>query len=285
MVEKKKSLVSLWWRRCRLKIKSWILSRLGKNISAVLVSRSDKSHIYLCDPLDNFVSRQLLKNGCYNPAEVETLSSRLRPADSCLVLGGHIGSIAIPLSDCCHSIEVFEPNPSTYRLLDLNIKLNQIRNMTCHQIGAWSSSTEIEFVQNIDNSGGSKRLPRKFDFDLRYDDPQIIKVPVVAVDGYFDKNFDVVIMDIEGSEYEAIKGAFKILQSTRVFACEFFPRHLSDIAGVSERKFADLLIQLDFATVTFPKAGITGKPQDILLSTFQLITERSESEDLVIFER
>jgi hypothetical protein len=45
-------------------------------------------------------------------------------------------------------------------------------------------------------------------------------------------------MDIEGSEYFALRGMQKILAKARALIVEFIPHHLTNVAGVTPDQFA-----------------------------------------------
>jgi hypothetical protein len=48
-------------------------------------------------------------------------------------------------------------------------------------------------------------------------------------------------MDIEGSEYFALKGMQEILAGTKALAIEFYPNHITEVAGVTlEEWYAQL---------------------------------------------
>ena len=82
-----------------------------------------------CDPLDSHVSRQLMKWGHYNPKEVANYKEVSNGLDSALIIGSHIGSLAIQLADSFQSMWCIEANPGTYRRLEYNIRLNQLSHI------------------------------------------------------------------------------------------------------------------------------------------------------------
>ena len=63
------------------------------------------------------------------------------------------------------------------------------------------------FFCSVDNSGGSKVQPAFQDINFVYDNPELISVPGISLDSeYADHTFDFILMDIEGSEFNAILG-------------------------------------------------------------------------------
>ena len=65
------------------------------------------------------------------------------------------------------------------------------------------------------------------------------------------ESFDVVLMDIEGSEYFAFLGMQRILTYAMVLQVEFIPHHLRNVAGVSVAEFLKP-IREHFTTLVVP---------------------------------
>jgi len=282
-VTKEKNRLSLWWRVVKQRLRVRCLSLLGDNARYVFVQNGDTG--FLVDPADNHVSRQLLKTGVYNPDELARYRALIKETDTVLVVGGHIGSIALPLSRSCKSMAIIEANPRTFELLHLNTKVNDLKNVRLFNFAAGSSCGSIDFVMSSENSGGSKIFPINRQDHYLYDDPGIVTVELSRIDDMFDEQFDVVIMDIEGSEFSAISGAQNILMSARVFICEYFPNHLRDIAGVSAYEFSELVESLQFDEVTFPKLGWQGSGKANLHEPFLEVEKSQSTEDGVVFLR
>ena len=75
-----------------------------------------------------------------------------------------------------------------------------------------------------------------------YDNPKSIQLDSVVLDEYLEDNkFDLVLIDIEGSEYFAMKGMQKILSGCNTLVVEFLPHHLENVAGVSVEQFFSVL--------------------------------------------
>src|SRR6185369_2795589 len=93
-----------------------------------IVVKTDQGYFCL-DPADKFVSNALVENGGYGFDELEFAKKYIRPNSSVLVVGAHIGAIAIPLSTVCEELVAVEANPATYELLQLNVRLNERKNL------------------------------------------------------------------------------------------------------------------------------------------------------------
>jgi FkbM family methyltransferase len=191
---------------------------------------------------DEFVGKALRENGENGAFEVERAAKFLTPNDKVLIVGAHVGTIAIPLAKHCRHVTAVEANPWTFTLLKANVALNDAANVTPLNFAASDKEEVLKFVANKHNSGGSKRAPVVKDHTYFYDNPDLIDVQAHRLDDAIgEHNFALVLMDIEGSEYFALKGMQKILQGTRALIIEFIPHLLKNVAGVTPEAIAELL--------------------------------------------
>ena len=239
--------------------------------------------LFCVDPTDRFVTGTLIQQGVYGLDELQRILSFVGEKSSVLMLGVHFGSILIPLSKRVRHITAFEANPNTYRLLEINLLLNGCRNVTAYNLAANDSNGSIEFLLNTVNSGGSKRYPLARDDDFFYDNPEVRRVPAVALDQFLvDREYDLIFMDIEGSEPFAMRGMKRIASSSRVIFTEFIPKHLKKVAGVNIQDFVELFS--DFQTLTIPsKRAIfySGEFLPVLAEMY----EKDEADAGIIFIR
>ena len=209
---------------------------LGPHVAAVLVN--SKNRLILVDVEDLSVGRKLAYCGVYGTDELARLYDAVRPESRVLVVGTHVGSQAIVLSRRCAQISAIEANPKTFKLLELNVLINGCTNVKTIHIAASDKREEIEFVMSRTNSGGSKRSPAIRDFAYFYDSPEIAKVPAAPLDEVLGgQQFDVILMDIEGSEYFALKGMTKLFSGCRDLFVEYVPHHLKNVSCVGVPEF------------------------------------------------
>lgn len=240
---------------------------------------------FIVDPADSHVTARLIHTGRYGAAEVALATRFLGPAARCLVVGGHIGSIVVPLSRHCARMDVIEASPANHRLLALNIALNQCANVTATHCAANDVGGELEFLMSEDNSGGSKRVPDHEVGDYLYDRPQRIKVPARRLDDLFpDARFDLVFMDIEGSEYFALKGAQGVLARSQALIVEFIAHHIELVAGVDAEAFWAQLAP-HFAVLEVPKTGAVFTGAAAIRAELARMIAAGESHENVVFRR
>ncbi|HEX2897712.1 MAG TPA: FkbM family methyltransferase, partial [candidate division Zixibacteria bacterium] len=213
---------------------------LGTHVDGFLVNC--ENGIFIVDPEDQAIGGMLRKKGSYGLDEIKRLEKYLLSDSRVLVLGAHIGTLAIPIAKKCKEVTAIEANPNTYALLVKNAALNNAFNCRTFNIAAGDKEENIEFLLNRANSGGSKRVPKTKKSNYYYDNPKNIIVKSVSLDAFLSAGqFDLIIMDIEGSEYFALKGMPKILAGAKALAVEFEPHHLKNVSGISVEQFVSVI--------------------------------------------
>ena len=199
-------------------------------------------------------------------------------------MGAHIGTIAVPLAGHCADLVAIEPNPDTYVFLELNVRMNACANVSIHNVAANDKDEALSFVMNTHNSGGSKRMPKIRDDAYFYDDPKVITVRGVRLDDHLERHdFDLVFMDIEGSEYFALTGMQKILGRARTLVVEFLPHHLSRVAGITVEDFLRPIAG-HFQSLRVPSTGVRSGPAHFR-RVLQKMYDRDQGDGGIVFEK
>ena len=276
-------LKSLYWRVnffLKNRKSNRFLNLLGKDVKALIVET--KNGVFAVDPADLEVGAKLREKGEYGIGEINQISQLIDSQSSVLIVGAHIGSLAIPIAKICSELVAIEANPSNFKLLQTNLKLNNTSNITIHNIAASNKKETIKFQLNTVNSGGSKRVPINNHYMYTYDNPEVIDVEAYSLDNYLSNNkFDLVLIDIEGSEYFAMQGMTDILAQTKNLIVEFLPHHISNVAGVKLTDFLDN-IPGHLTKLTIPSKNKT-YPIDVGIVTLQQMFESGQGDDGIIF--
>ena len=276
-------LKSLYWR-----VNFWLKNKksnrlqnsLGKDVKAIIVET--KNGTFAVEPADLEVGAKLREKGEYGIDEIKRISQFIDKNSTVLIVGAHIGSLAIPIAKTCSKVVAIEANPNNFKLLQTNVKLNNTSNITLHNIAASNKQEIIKFQLNTVNSGGSKRVPVTNHYMYTYDNPEVIEVEAYALDTYLsNEDFDLVFIDIEGSEYFAMQGMADILGKTKSLIVEFLPHHITNVAGV---KLVDFLgnIPEHLTKLTIPSKNKT-YPIDIGIVTLEQMFESGQGDDGIIF--
>ena len=278
-------LKALFWRMnffLKNRKSAKISRQLGDGVKSVIVD--SKNGILAVDPRDLEVGLKLRNYGSYGLDEITRINQLITTKSNVLIVGAHIGSLVIPIAKNCNKVVAIEANPNNFNLLKTNIHLNKAENVSIHNIAASSKQETIKFQMNVVNSGGSKRLPKNNEYMYRYDNPEVIEVQAHSLDEYLDENnFDLVLIDIEGSEYFAMQGMEKILSNCNTLIVEFLPHHLKNVADVTVEQFLSL-IPKQFTKLTIPSKNET-HPIDIGGVVLQQMYNNKEGDDGLIFTK
>ena len=131
-----------------------------------------------------------------------------------LNIGCHIGTVALPLSKYIEKVTAIEAYPITFKHLEEHIKINNIKNIQVLNLAIGDENKKIYFLddENIrvkNNTGGmhviteddivNKRLSsdihsKKYSNEMK------------KLDDLNISDFDILLADVEGKEYELLKG-------------------------------------------------------------------------------
>lgn len=252
---------------------------LGDNASGILVDT--RNGLFIINREDQGVGRDMLRNGGYGEDEVELISGMITSDSDVLIVGAHIGALAIPLAEQCKSLTAIEANPETFKLLRMNLALNESANCTALNIAASDKEQSIDFLLSKANSAGSKIVPKIKDWDYYYDKPQTISIPANRLDDTLDgKQFDLILMDIEGSEFFALQGMPNLLSNTKTLIVEFLPHHLKKVSGATVDQFLDL-IEPHFDSLFIPSKNITTEKSQFRPTLQEMYDTDSEDNGIV----
>jgi FkbM family methyltransferase len=236
---------------------------------------------FVFDPDDQFVGKSLSEIGSYGVSELRLLDGFTNKNSRILWIGAHIGALLIPVSKKVKMITGIEANPYTFKKPQMNVKINDCNNVQLFNVAAGESFSTIEFVLNTHNSGGSKRKPQVARDIYYYDRPEICEVPLKRMDDFLESNeYDVLFMDIEGSEYYALQGMPKTLKNIKVMFMEFLPFLIKDVANINAKEFSPFVEK--FSILIAPKLGKFCLKENIM-PTLIWMFENNHCEDGLIF--
>jgi FkbM family methyltransferase len=217
------------------------LTSFGPRAAGILVAADNGPMVV--DAEDSSVSAILLARGTFADHEFNLARSLITPEGIVLVVGSHIGAHVVRLAKHCKELIAIEANPRTFAFLEANVRLQACKNVRLFNLAAGEKDGSISFLMNRDNSGGSKRQPINSQFFYVYDQPEVIEVECRKLDQLLpdDTQFDLVFMDIEGSEYFALQGMQSILARTKAISIEFLSHHIRDVAAADIDDFSALI--------------------------------------------
>jgi FkbM family methyltransferase len=155
----------------------------------------------------------ILAEGPYEGFQAKILFKLGKESKQFLDVGANMGYYSLGLAriNPLLNVQAFEPQPKTHSVLSKNVISNQLSNqVTTHNIGLGSKEETLTmFIPAFTGSGGGSFA------DLHSEEGQAQKVvvPVKLLDDIIpiDLSVDLMKIDVEGFEYEMLKGSLKTL--------------------------------------------------------------------------
>ncbi len=179
---------------------------------------------------DKGLSKDLLIHKKREKFSTDLVKSIIQEDEIIIDIGANIGYYTLLESQLASKGKVFavEPIPENFNLLDINIKLNECKNIDAYKmaIGDISGKSKM-YVYD-------KRNRCSFIKDPSGNIINEIEVPVMTLDkfveSYVRQDPTFIRMDLEGYEFQVIKGARGILDNNRPLKLfvELHPHLMSD---------------------------------------------------------
>ena len=178
-----------------------------------------EENIFYYDRNDTSVASSVLTNGTYEPALLAEIKSILKKGSTFIDGGANIGFFSIIGSKLVGSkgtIVAFEPTPLTLKYLNQNITINKVSNIIVSDKGLSSTEKVMSFLikKNSEENSILKNESKKFQINEKK-----ININTITIDKFCKKNnlkkVDLIKLDIEGQELEAIKGSKDVLLNNK----------------------------------------------------------------------
>lgn len=204
-------------------------------------------------PTDEGISSELIIFGSHEPINIEFISKKLKQGMTCLDVGANIGYYATFESKIVGDqgkVIAIEPSPINFRYLKHNLSLQNKNNFEAYNIAAGNIEENLDFLIFNKKSNYCQVLRQGQDIPP---ETKVISVPTKQIDTLLKENpidkLDLLRMDIEGYEWEAIQGAKETIK-------KFNPMikievHLSVIGSDITKKIFEFLKNNGYNTVYF----------------------------------
>lgn len=242
------SVVLLVWQKVLLRIVEKIDAfRLRKfsTYRTVKLNHGDRDFSLFISPSNGFIDRHIFLYGVYEPFMLDLFSKHLRPGNTFVDIGANIGQhsmYAATLVGKSGHVHAFEPIPALYQQIKDSVEANGYEEIvSAHNMALGSNeSTEKFFVSK--NIGGSSLVnndetKETIDVRIAIGDKELSKLTTI----------DVMKIDVEGYEYEVLKGIKETLLTKKPalfleFSGNFYKKQGND----EGRKIIKLLREYDY---------------------------------------
>ncbi len=205
------------------------------------------------------VDETIALQGYWEKELSEQLTKYITPGCTFLDLGANIGYHSLFVASLLKNtgaIHSFEPIKRLSEQIKNSAVENNFTNITVHNLALGDRSYKTEINLRDENMGGSSLA--------EYTNLNLVtisateKITVVTLDSLLPPTtkVDVIKIDVEGFEFEALKGARKLLQAQHpVIFMEFSPIFYNQDYATKAMEFIEFLKELGYAFET-----LSGRP-------------------------
>lgn len=185
---------------------------------------------FLVDPISNLgVS---LIGGGYEPGMVETLRRYLQPSSIFVDVGANDGYFTVlggSLVGPGGRVIAVEPQARLQAVLARNLQLNRLDNVSLYPVAISDSEGTAVLHLSPDLNTGSTGLTRRTCYKVARQPVRMVTLTRVLSDARVEQ-VDLMKMDIEGFEYEAVFGSRELFATGRIraVALELHPDQMRD---------------------------------------------------------
>jgi FkbM family methyltransferase len=172
------------------------------------------------DPYD-MVSRRILETGEWEPQSLRAVADHLSTSGTFMDVGAHIGYYSLKAATMVgpngHVISI-EPNPQTVPKLRGNIEASDARAVSVWPVACADSESTLQFYAAPESNTGESSLSKEnasqegaatMAYSVR-----ARPLDAIVKEAKLDR-VDVIKIDVEGAEFEVLKGAAKTLDDFR----------------------------------------------------------------------
>ncbi|MFL6400133.1 MAG: FkbM family methyltransferase [Nitrososphaeraceae archaeon] len=192
-----------------------------------------------------------------------------RPGDIVIDVGAHIGKYTIIASKRIGAngkVIAIEAHPVNYEMLNRNIKLNGLTNVTTLNYAVYSKETKLKLFlpdDKLNHTIYNTLIPSR-----AKDEEKFIQVNANTLDNLLQKNgmpqeVNWIKIDVEGAELEVLKGAHDIISRSNNIAVFIEVHNIGDDKNNLYRPIMDLMEKHNF-TLEFENTYGSGEKHIIL---------------------
>jgi FkbM family methyltransferase len=170
--------------------------------------KKTKNGVFFSLDIRDHIQRQIFWYGYYERQYTQFLLGLLQPGDVFVDVGGNIGYYTLMAASIVRrpgKVYCFEPSLASFQRIQKNVSINGFDNITLSRLALSNSKGEASlYLSSNDNSGtsGLSKASNYSGIDERIDTTTMDEfIKTYAID-----RVDVVKIDIEGHELEALEG-------------------------------------------------------------------------------
>jgi FkbM family methyltransferase len=146
-----------------------------------------------------YTAQTIINGDVHEPTTIEFIQS---VGGNVVHAGAGFGDFLPALKDC-NRVFAFEPNPLMYKCALQATILNNLTNVSLYKSALGENNCKSS-LKNIDDTG--------LEMGPRSEIGEGIIIDMIKLDGFFSEKIDLIHLDLEGYEFEALKGAKELIK-------------------------------------------------------------------------
>lgn len=168
------------------------------------------------------VGKMLDLYGEYFEGEVSIFRSLIKMSDTVVSAGGNIGVHLIPLSRMAKKVITFEPQAEVREILKQNLAVNDCGNVDVYPqaLGENTGKAYLPFIDyDMPNNFGGMELHASPNVEVQQTTVKLftVEAEVIPLDSLNLTELHFLMLDIEGFELQALKGAKETIMRHRPY--------------------------------------------------------------------
>lgn len=222
---------------------AWLAARFKNLLGVSRLPIEAQEGTFYIDPISH-LGNTLIQDGVYEPGTGQLLRQFLRPGGIFVDVGaneGYFSVVGAKLVGPTGRVLAVEPQTRLQSVLHENFRLNQLNNVQLVQSAISDSARTAQFHLSPDLNSGSSGLARATNYHVPTQEVHTTTLAQLLKDARIER-VDLMKMDIEGFEYEAILGSPDLLRSgaIRAIALELHHQAIKN-RGLAPENIIELL--------------------------------------------
>jgi FkbM family methyltransferase len=168
------------------------------------------TEIYPITSDDDYLTKHI--GSIFEPHMCRLFLSLIEKDHVVLDIGANIGCTSILFGQNAKEVISFEPSPTTFNFLELNVKNSKLNNITLHNIGLGSTDEDLSLTFRANNRSAGF-VSNKTQIS---DDHTTEPIHIRNGDAFLkDSHIDFIKIDVEGFEMNVIKGIAQTIQKNK----------------------------------------------------------------------
>ncbi|MCB0480379.1 MAG: FkbM family methyltransferase [Flavobacteriales bacterium] len=206
--------------------------------------------------LSDWIQQNLYFLNVYEAFEIAFIYKSLKPGGVFIDVGTNVGWHSLNASKAVGKdglVICFEPFTLNWNRLNKNISLNpEMTNIHAEKLGVGAESGTITLNYNFESNNAG--MASQFGSGGQYEEVQVVALDMYIKQAEIDK-IDLIKIDIEGGEYNALLGMEDVLRSFKpILMVEFDSEILKDQADIEGKMYA-FLHELGYKPTYFNSKG------------------------------